>query len=157
MKRETFFLKAVVFLIALPVLSLCVWGLPTVMGGAIEYFPNQWIIPVFIGLYVAAIPYFAALLQALRLLSYIDQQKAFSELSVKALKIIKFCALIISAVFALELPCLYMLAEFDDAPGLILIGLVIAAASLVIAVFAAVLQQLLKNAIDIKAENDLTV
>lgn len=157
MKRETFFLKAVVYLIAIPIIALCVWGLPTVMKGAIDYFPNQWIIPLFIGLYLAAIPYFAALYQALRLLSYIDQQKAFSDLSVKALKAIKYCAVTISIIFALELPCLYMLAEFDDAPGLILIGLVIASASLVIAVFAAVLQQLLKNAIDIKTENDLTV
>jgi len=30
-------------------------------------------------------------------------------------------------------------------------------ASLVVAVFAAVLQKLLKNAIDIKSENDLTI
>jgi capsular polysaccharide biosynthesis protein len=35
--------------------------------------------------------------------------------------------------------------------------MVIIFASLVIAVFAAVLQKLIKNAIDIKSENDLTV
>ncbi|MED4598856.1 DUF2975 domain-containing protein, partial [Bacillus subtilis] len=41
--------------------------------------------------------------------------------------------------------------------GIIVIGLVIIFASMVIAVFAAVLQKLLKEAIDIKSENDLTV
>ncbi|MGO4375941.1 DUF2975 domain-containing protein, partial [Paenibacillus sp. MCAF20] len=45
----------------------------------------------------------------------------------------------------------------DDAPGIILVGMVLIFASLVIAVFAAVLQKLLKEAIDIKSENDLTV
>ncbi|WP_219914085.1 DUF2975 domain-containing protein, partial [Bacillus paranthracis] len=38
-----------------------------------------------------------------------------------------------------------------------IIGMIIIFASMVIAVFAAVLQRLLKDAIDIKSENDLTV
>ncbi len=55
------------------------------------------------------------------------------------------------------LPFVYIMAEVDDAPGLIVIGMVPIFASMVIAVFAAVLQRLLKEAIDIKAENDLIV
>ncbi|WP_371326733.1 DUF2975 domain-containing protein [Psychrobacillus sp. OK028] len=42
-------------------------------------------------------------------------------------------------------------------PGVIFVGLVVPFASMMIAVFAAVLQKLLKNAIDIKSENDLTI
>ena len=49
------------------------------------------------------------------------------------------------------------MAEMDDAPGIILIGMVVIFASMVIAVFAAVLQRLLQEAIDIKSENDLIV
>ena len=41
-------------------------------------------------MYVAAIPFFVALYQAFKLLSYIDKNQAFSELSVKALKKIKY-------------------------------------------------------------------
>jgi len=55
------------------------------------------------------------------------------------------------------MPLFYLFAEKDDAPGVILIGMVIIFASMVIAVFAAVLQKLLKNVLDIKSENDLTV
>ena len=54
------------------------------------------------------------------------------------------------------MPLFYLVAERDDAPGII-IGMIIIFASMVIAVFAAVLQRLLKDAIDIKSENDLTV
>jgi ABC-type nitrate/sulfonate/bicarbonate transport system permease component len=57
----------------------------------------------------------------------------------------------------LGMPLYYLVAGADDAPGIILIGLVIIFASIVIAVFAAVLEKLLKKAIDIKAENDLTI
>ena len=42
-------------------------------------------------------------------------------------------------------------------PGIAIIGFVIIFATLVIAFFAAVLQQLLKSALEIKAENDLTI
>ncbi|MNL82789.1 hypothetical protein D3C87_2102590 [compost metagenome] len=55
------------------------------------------------------------------------------------------------------MPLFYLLGEKDDAPGIIVIGMVIVFASMVIAVFAAVLQKLLNEAIDIKSENDLTV
>ena len=54
------------------------------------------------------------------------------------------------------MPLFYLIAEKDDAPGIILIGMALIFASMVIAVFA-VLQKLLKEAIDIKSENDLTV
>ena len=108
-------------------------------------------------MYASAIPFYFALYQAFKLLSYIDKNKAFSELSVKALKNIKYCAITISILYVLGMPLFYLMAERDDAPGIILIGLVIIFASMVIAVFAAVLQRLLQEAIDIKSENDLTV
>ena len=113
--------------------------------------------PFLIGLYVGAIVFFAALFQTYKLLSYIDKNEAFSELSVRSIQNIKYCAIIISGLFVLFMPLIYLMAEVDDAPGMILIGMVIIFGSMVIAVFAAVLQKLLKNAIDLKSENDLTV
>ncbi|WP_410511748.1 DUF2975 domain-containing protein [Paenibacillus sp. BR2-3] len=156
-RGTTLFLKVTVFLIGIPVLALCIFWLPWIANEAAEHYPAYWIYPVIISLYVAAIPYFVALYQALRLLSYIDKNKAFSELSVRALKNIKYCAFTISILFAACMPFLFFMAQEDDAPGLAALGLVITFASIVIAVFAAVLQKLLKNAIDIKSENDLTV
>jgi hypothetical protein len=97
------------------------------------------------------------LYQAFNLLRYIDNNNAFSELSVIALKKIKYCAVTISGLHVLLLPILYLFADKDDAPGMIIVGLLIPFASLVIAFFAAVLQKLLQEAIDIKSENDLTV
>ncbi len=73
------------------------------------------------------------------------------------MKKIKFAAFSISAIYAVILPFVYVVAEIDDAPGLILVGMIPIFASLVVAVFAAVLQKLLNEAIKIKSENDLTV
>ncbi|MFJ7700631.1 DUF2975 domain-containing protein [Lysinibacillus fusiformis] len=156
MKRETLFLKIAVLLMGLPVLALCIWLVPRVALDTAQHSPVLTIVAL-LGVYATAIAYFVALYTTIKLLSYIDQNIAFSELSVKALIKIKYCAIIISSVYVVGMPLIYYAAEVDDAPGLILIGMVIICASFVVAVFAAVLQKLLKNAIEIKSENDLTV
>ncbi|NTU15715.1 DUF2975 domain-containing protein [Bacillus subtilis] len=158
-RMSTIFLKIALVLIGIPILALCIFLVPKVANYSAELFPNIAYIKylVFIYLYVTAIPFYFALYQAFKLLSYIDKNKAFSSLSVRALKNIKYCAVTISIFYAAGMPVFYLMAEIDDAPGIIVIGLVIIFASMVIAVFAAVLQKLLKEAIDIKSENDLTV
>ncbi|CAM4298426.1 cellulose synthase/poly-beta-1,6-N-acetylglucosamine synthase-like glycosyltransferase [Paenibacillus endophyticus] len=160
MKRgSTFFLKAAVILIGIPVLALCIFLVPEIANFAVELYPDHPYLKylVYMDLYAAAIPFYFALYQAFKLLSYIDKNIAFSEISVRALNSIKYCAIIISSLYVLGLPLFYLIAERDDAPGFILIGLVMIFTSLVIAVFAAVLQRLLQEAIAIKSENDLTV
>ncbi|SFJ16044.1 Protein of unknown function [Paenibacillus sp. UNC496MF] len=156
-RGTTFFLRATVVVIGLAILAICAWGLPLVIGDLADTFPAYMLLPVLIIAYASAIPFFYALYQALRLLRFIDRNHAFSERSVQALKRIKYCGFAICALYAASLPFLYLMAEKDDAPGLVVIGLVIAFASLVIAVFAAVLQQLLKSAVDFKSELDFTV
>ncbi|MFJ9292050.1 DUF2975 domain-containing protein [Bacillus halotolerans] len=160
MKRgSTLFLKIAVILIGIPVLALCIFLVPEIANFTEELYPDISYLKylVYIDLYAAAIPFYFALYQAFTLLSYIDRNKAFSELSVRALKKIKYCAITISLLLVAGMPLFYLIAEMDDAPGIILIGLVLIFASMVIAVFAAVLQRLLQEAIDIKSENDLTV
>lgn len=155
----TLFLKITVILIGIPVLALCIFLVPEIASFAAELYPDKAYIKylVLIDLYATAIPFYFALYQAFKLLSYIDKNKAFSELSVSALKKIKYCAFSISILYVVGMPLFYLIAEMDDAPGIILIGMVMIFASFVIAVFAAVLQKLLKEAIDIKSENDLTI
>ncbi|UOQ44913.1 DUF2975 domain-containing protein [Halobacillus salinarum] len=162
MKRSsTLFLRAAVIMIGIPVVGLCLF-LPQIANEAIEEAKKgaevaYVVIGILIFLYSSAIPFFFALYQAMKLLSHIDKNKSFAQTSVLALKKIRNCAIIISVLYVLALPLIYIAAEWDDAPGLIVIGLVIIGASLVISVFAAVLQRLLQEAIHIKSENDLTV
>jgi len=156
-KLETLFLKIAVILIGIPVLALCIFVAPEIANFAAELYPDHAYIKylVLIDLYATAIAFYFALYQAFKLLSYIDKNKAFSELSVKALKNIKYCAITISILYAVIAPLVFPIADADDAPGLVAFPLLIIFASMAIAVFAAVLQKLLKEAIDIKSENDL--
>ncbi len=158
-RGSTHFLRLVILLIGLGVLALCIFALPSMWKGGSAEFPYaaQSVFLIIIGLYIAAIPFYVALWQSLKLLHYIDRNKAFSELSVKALKNIKHCAIGITVIFIAFVPLLFPIAELDDAPGLIIFGMGIAGIPMTIAVFAAILERLLKSAIDIKSENDLTV
>jgi hypothetical protein len=154
---STLFLKIALFLIGAPVLGLCIYGLTWLPYNPVNPDYTHILYPIIIGMYVSVIPFFVALYQAYKLLSFIDKNLAFSELSVKSLKKIKLCAIIISGLYVVIEPFVFLVADLDDAPGLVIIGMVPIFASMVIAVFAAVLQRLLQEAIDIKSENDLIV
>lgn len=159
---STLFLKIIIILIGIPVLALCIFVLPPKLIEAIGQAANgaalgYIVIVILIVMYAATIPFYLVLHQTIKLLTYIEKDQAFSGISVTALKKIKNSAKIISCLYAAILPLVYIVAKWDDAPGLVLIGLVMIGASLVIAVFASVLQRLLQKAIEIKEENDLTV
>jgi len=158
-KGSTHFLRFIIFLLGLGVLALCVFALPSMWKGGSEEFPtaSRAVFLIMIGMYVAAVPFFIALWQTFKLLRYIDRNNAFSDLSVQALRNIKYCAIIIAALYVAGVPLLLPIADADDAPGMIVMGMGIACAPIAVAVFAAVLQRLLQNAIDIKSENDLTI
>ncbi|MDU0200940.1 DUF2975 domain-containing protein [Paenibacillus sp. MAH-36] len=160
MKRgTTLFLKIAVILIGIPILALCIFLVPKFGNFAGGLYPDfAYMKPlVLTDMYAAAIPFYIALYQAFKLLSYIDKNQAFSELSVTALKNIKYCAITISALYLLGMPLYYLIARRVDPPIITVTGWVIIFASIVIAVFAAVLQKLLQEAIHIKSENDLTI
>jgi len=158
MKRgSTLFLKIAVIFMGTPILALGIFGAFWLANHPVNSDYDHMLYPILMGVYGSAIPFFVALYQAFTLLNYIDRNQSFSELSVTSLKNIKFCAITISGLYVTILPFVFLLAELDDAPGLIIIGMVPIFASMVIAVFAAVLQKLLKEAIDIKSENDLTI
>jgi len=163
MKRgTTLFLKIAVILMGIPVLALCIFLLPQIVSEANEAAERGWdyayvVYGLLMVMYISVIPFYFALYQSFNLLSYIDKNQAFSELSVRALKKIKNCAIIISGLYVVALPLVFIMAEIDDAPGLAIVGMIPIFAAMVIAVFAAVLQRLLQEAIDIKEENDLIV
>ncbi|MGE6490068.1 DUF2975 domain-containing protein [Exiguobacterium sp. NPDC077395] len=159
MKRETVFLKLSVIVLAIPILAACIFLLPFLWRDATE--SGGWIAnsmrPILVGMYVAAVPYFVALFQTFTLLGLIDRNEAFSYEAVKVLRVIKYCALTITVIYTALLPFFYWFAERDDSPGFLVIGFVFVFAAFVIAVFAELLQKLLKRAIDMKQEIDLTV
>lgn len=156
--RSTLFLKIVIIVIVLVALALCIFAFPNMAKSMLEEFPTLPNAPYFMSVfYVSTIPFFIGLFYAWKILTYIDKNIAFSDLSVKALRKIKYLAVIISIILASGMAWIFPFAQVDDAPGAILMWTLIASTPLVVAVFAALLEKLLRNAIQLQTENDLTV
>jgi hypothetical protein len=154
---STLFLRATIAVLGLAVLVLCIAAVATVLSQGIETDDIGWYRPLLWGLFLPAVPFYIALFQAWKLLNYIGKNKAFSKLSIEALNVIKYCAFAIGACYATGMPTVYREAQDEDAPGLMIVGLFFVFAPVVVGVFAVVFQKLLKSAMDLKEENDLTV
>jgi len=153
------FLKVVILLIAIGALAAMI-RFPQIEGRAanldlISIYKDPFIIYI----YIASIPFFVALYQAFKLLGFIDKNKIFSQVSVNAVRNIKYCGVAIAAFFVAAEAYLFIVqrGKSDDIAGGVAGGLLIIFVSVVIATAAAVFQKLLQNAVDIKSENDLTV
>lgn len=158
-KGSTLFLKGVLVFMGVAVLAFCVFAVPTMGPGVNAEFPGI-VYPAYVVsilMYASAVPFFFALFNAFMLLVYIDKNQAFEAVTIKALRNIKYSAIAMTVIYFGAMPLFFQIAQMDDAPGMVPIGTIFICAPLVVAVFAAVLEKLVKNVIEIKAENDLTV
>lgn len=159
MKRTpTVFLQAVLVLIGLVVLFLLI-RLPMLEGRAVDLdIVSIYADPFILYGYTASIAFFIALYKAFRLLGYIGQNKVFSAEAVGTLKSIKYCALILTMMIVLAgIYVRIFHADDDDPAGFMALCIVASFASVVVGTAAAVIEKVLQNAIDMKAENDLTI
>ncbi len=163
MKRSsTIFLQVVIVLIGIVALAIMI-RFPLTEGRAVNLdLFSIYSDPFILYGYAASIPFFVALYQAFKLLGYIGQNKVFSLNSVKALRNIKYCAIILSILIVMA--AIYIRISFsvksvtdDDPAGFIAVSIVATFISIVIASAAAVFEKTLQSALDIKSENDLTV
>jgi hypothetical protein len=159
MKRSsTIFLQVVIVLVGIAALAAMI-RFPLTEGRAVNLDLFSIYADPFLAYgYLASIAFFVALYQGFKLLGYIGQDKAFSLNSIKALRNIKYCAIVLSILIVLA--ALYIRifhAKDDDPAGFIAMCIVTTFISVVIATAAAVIERHLKNAVDIKSENDLIV
>ena len=156
-RSPAIFLQVVVVLVGISALALLLWE-PHLEGRNkhATLFEIYFQDPFLAYAYVASIPFFVAVVQAFRVLGYAGRNQIFSQAAVRSLRTIKLCAIaIIGFVAGAEVIILSHVNE--DRPGGVFMGIVVAFASVVIATAAAVFERILQNAVDIKAENDLTV
>lgn len=95
------------------------------------YFKDPFLAYVYIG----SIPFFAALYQAFRALGYAGD-KAFPQMAVKALRTIRYCALVLIGFVAVG-EVFILLNDSDDRAGGVFMGFLIAFGSVMVAAAAA--------------------
>lgn len=159
MKRMSIvFLQAVVVLIGIIALAILI-RVPLTEGRAtnLDLF-SIYADPFILYGYASSIAFFVALYKAFRLLGYIGKNKVFSSNAVKALRSIKYCAIILGVLIVIA--GLYIKIAHnkeDDPAGFLAMCIVTTFVSAVVATAAAIFEKILQNAIDMKSENDLTI
>ncbi|WP_110926530.1 DUF2975 domain-containing protein [Bacillus massiliglaciei] len=152
-KGSTTFLKVIIFLIGIAMLTLCIF-LPgiAIKDGKAHPETAYFLIPFLVCAYGFCITFSVALYQAFKLLTYIEKNNAISELSLKPLKVIKKCAFTVIFLILLGIASLMVLAKVtgDDAAGPISLSLIAIMATSIIAAIMDVLQKPLKNSLDKK-------
>jgi hypothetical protein len=120
------------------ILTLFIFLLPWVVSGLEEVFPVAPYLQYlgFIGLYGSIVPFLFGLYQTIKFIGNINGDQVFSQSSVRILDNIRYSASTISALYVLGMPLLALMAEADDAPGLVLFALMVFCASIVVAVFS---------------------
>ncbi|MGE8079538.1 DUF2975 domain-containing protein [Peribacillus loiseleuriae] len=156
-RGSTTFLKVIIFLAGIAVLALCIW-LPEIAVRDAKIHPDTayFLIPFLVCAYGFVITFSVALYQAFKLLTYIEKNNAFSELSLKSLKVIKKCAFTVIFLILLGIVSLKVLAKItgDDPAGPISLSLMGILAASIIAAIVDALQRPLKNVPDIKSKKD---
>ena len=159
MKRgSTTFLQIVIVLIGIVALAIMI-RFPLTEGRAanLDLF-SIYSDPFILYGYLASIAFFVALYQTFKLLGYIGQNKVFSLDSVKALRTIKYCAIVLGILIVMAGLYIRIFHAGDDDPaGFLAVCIVTTFVSIVIATATAVFEKLLQTAVEMKSENDLTV
>jgi hypothetical protein len=160
----TLFARGVVLLVGLAAVAICVILLPELVREELVGKPASAATEssFFLGVaYLLAVPFFIALFQTHKLLNLLDNGKAFSRESIIALQNVKICAVVFAILVVLAtiagITYAKMMDPREDVTFMVPFGIVFTFLPTIIAVFVAVLQKLLVEAMSMKDENDLIV
>lgn len=154
MRRSSIFIQVFIVLIGVGALAFLLWE-PHIEGRnahstLFEIYFND---PFLAYVYLASIPFFTVLYQAVKFLGYFRRNKVFSPAAFKALRIIKYCGIsIIGFVVIGEI--FIILSNSDDHAGGVFMGMLITVVSVVIVSTAIIIERILQKASEIKSDND---
>lgn len=157
MRASLLFLKTVLVLLALSALAFCLFVIPGMASRDAAAHPETAYLhyPFMLSAYLLFGLFFFALYQTFKLLGSISRKQAFSIHSATALKKIKHCAFALVLCFIAGLGFLIVFIDGDIA-GIFTMCLICIVASGAVCSFAALLEKLTAQTIQLKEENKRT-
>lgn len=153
MKKNTIiFLQVVIGVLGFGALAFMLWE-PHIEGRNAHATLSQIYFngPFLVYAYTASITFFVALYQVFSLLGYIRHNKIFTRKSVRALRIIKYCAMALVCFIVAPVAYLFIVRPGDDIAGGVAIGLFLIFVSIVIGTAAAMFERFLQRAVERKS------
>lgn len=154
-QSSTIFLQGVIVLIGIVALAIMI-RLPLTEGRAanLDLF-RVYSDPFILYGYVASTLFFIALYKAFKLLGFIRQNRAFSLNSVRTLRSIKYCAILLSLLIVMAGLYIRIFHHKDDDPaGFLAMCILTTFVFIIIATTVEVFEKIIQNGVDIKSENE---
>ena len=154
-QSSTLFLQGVIALCGIAALAIMI-RIPLTEGRAanLDLF-SIYSDPFILFGFAASIPFFIALYKAFKLFGYIRQNKAFTVNSVRTLRSIRYCAIILGLAIVMAGVYIKIFHNKDDDPaGFLAMCIATTFVSLAVATAAAVFEKIFQNGVDIKLENE---
>ena len=149
-RSSTIVLQGLVVLLGIGALAFMIWE-PQVEGRNAHatnfeiYFKDPFLAYAYLG----SIAFFVGLFQVFKVLGSIGQNRAVSVDSVRSLRTIKYCALILVAMIGAAVAYLMIAVRGeDDIAGGVAMGVFLILASVLVAVAAGVFERRLRSALD---------
>lgn len=142
-KASILFLKIITIIAFIPVVYLCGVLFPMIIHSLIIG-DLEMDIPVFtlmISAYIIAIFYCFGLSQFFLILNLIKSENSFEQL-LRKFKKLTICAGVITIILFLDLVPLYLFANREDAPGILLLGIILVGVSLVVTIILLLIKEL---------------
>lgn len=118
-------------------------GLEGIPALVVTYPTHAWLFyTILTGIYVSVIIFLYGMYQAFRLLHNFELQDTFSVKTSLRLAKIKYAALAIAMLYFIGSPFAYIWADFEDAPGVLLIELIFLGLALAVTAFAKLAQSI---------------
>lgn len=160
--KEMKVLRAIVLIVGLMVLVFEIFALLPLAGIYVAKYPvyETLKMPVLIFLYVTSVPFYVAIAQALKICTAVINDKPFSKENVRSFTIAKYCAvpeLVLYVLAAFGLYYYTAVVKGQVLPMAVIIASVIAFCALIMSIACSVLVELLKKAIYMQEENEMTI
>jgi hypothetical protein len=149
MKRSSaLFLQVATVLFGIAILAFMLWE-PHIEGRNAHATPFEIYFndPFLAYMYVGSIPFFIAIYRAFGLFGNVRRTGAFSQVTVDALRTIKYCAIAIICFVAGGVVFIIRFGDHDDRPAGVFMSFLVAFPSAVIAIAAAMFARNLQNSL----------
>ena len=156
MKMKTNFFKGVILLFVISILFLVFLvgtQIFTAENGRWNFALGIFVIAVFF----TAIFGLAALFKLYQAVKLIGDNQAFSTNILPIIHKLRKFILWMACSFCGILPLVYEAAQVGEAPGLVILGLILVSLPFALFIFALIVEELFKQAVDLQKEQELTV
>ncbi|MGX8796782.1 DUF2975 domain-containing protein [Fusibacter sp. JL298sf-3] len=154
---RTLFLRGVIYIMGAAALWLAFGYMPGFASKVAETNPEFAFLkfPVLIFVYATLVPFLWVLFSGHQLLGLIDKKQAFSRQALTHLRAIEYAAFFVSAWYVFG--AVLMFVQNALHPAVLIIGVSVVFAALCVGFFADVLHSILKTALALQEESDLTI